>query len=201
MHVPQSRTSVVNEVQAVLECRTTQSPPNPRPTQPKSRPDLTCACGEPCGGRGCNEWVTDWWMPPVARPHAFPSGSLPAIATEVGAGDDGKAAIGRAMDRVDRATAVVNRRTPPVDERTAHVDQRTTTVDRRTVPVDEPTPSEDGPTATLAPVKPAPALRGGLEPVPSSPQAALAASAGNGRVIGEVSVSSRRGPRRMISVS
>lgn len=77
----------------MLEYRTTQSPRDPPATQPIVPPDLPCACGPKCG---CNEWVTDWWMPPppqtpglvVVKPiNEAPSG---ASSTRTEGGDIGE---------------------------------------------------------------------------------------------------------------
>jgi len=101
----------------MLNYRTTHSPRS-NETSPCGHPETPCSRGCGCG---CNEWVTDWWMPPDPPhpPAALPSASDAVIATET-----------------DRATSAADPSTRLVEPSTMAVDRATRTVDRRTEPVE-----------------------------------------------------------------
>ena len=125
----------------------------------------------PCVG-GCNEWITDWWMPLVPPPTHTPT----FIGTT--ARPDRYATTG-----VDRATTTLDRRTTTVEGSTTSADRRTTTVDPPTKTVDPSTTSVVGRTPSVdrrtesvdehptIGVRPALAqtLRGGMDPSRTRP--------------------------------
>lgn len=174
----------------MLDYRTPHSPLDPRaapPSQPRRQPGL------PSDGDGrcrCNEWVTDWWMPPVAPegvpavlgtaapPDATPSGAgsarpagVDAAAATEGASTEG---VDPATTTVDRATTSVGGSTVGVDHAGANVDGRTSTVEGSATRGEGPTTAVEGRSGAIegpragggiARAAPAQALRGGPDRV------------------------------------
>lgn len=130
----------------------------------------------PCG---CNEWITDWWMPPAV------------IGTETDPESEATTTVDERTASVDRATTTVDRRTTTVDPSTktvglstGRVDRSTATGDvstkalvRRTAGVDRATTTVAERTATGARRPFAQVLRDGLELRPAGTGAGACLSA------------------------
>lgn len=136
----------------MLEYRTTHSPRSTE-TSPPSQPETPCP--HECG---CNEWVTDWWMPPDP-PAANPSASTAVKGTDTAARE-------RATSAVEPSTTTVGPCARTVNGCTERVDRAAGSSDKRTDPVDPCTTTVHRRTTAVAGSKAAQHLRGGLQPSP-----------------------------------